>query len=104
MISTSNRRASRCAALAAVLVGIAACGGGFSGPYTDANGIMKYTFKSGGKVEIALPFGAGTAEFDYEIKDRKLRINTPEGTQIFPIDEKGCFDVPLVGKMCRVKN
>jgi hypothetical protein len=97
-------RAWRYAASAAVVAGLSACGGSFSGPYADDSGLMKFTFKSGHKVEMVAPFGGGSVEYDYEIKDKTLRILMPQGTQIFPIDDKGCFAVTFVGKVCKVKS
>ena len=89
--------------LIAIVTVIAGCGGGLSGYYADETGLMKFNFKPGHKVEMENPFGGGSVEFDYQIKDKALRINMPQGMQVYPFTEHGCFMVTFVGKVCKVK-
>jgi hypothetical protein len=97
-------RTVRGAAAVALVAGLAGCAGSLSGAYADESGLLKFTFKPGHKVEIHNPLGFGNVEYEYEIKDKALRIEMPEGTQVFPFVEKGCFQVSVFGKVCKVKS
>lgn len=103
LIGRAVRYAVLAVALASLSFTLAGCGGRLDGTYTDDSGFMKYTF-TGGKVQIQMPFGAST-EMPYTVKNKKLMIKAPDGTvQEFPMDEQGCFQIPLAGRMCKVKS
>src|SRR5882672_1347759 len=91
-------RRARWAASVVAVAGIAGCGGSLSGQYADASGLMKFNFKAGHKVEMENPFGGGTVEYEYKIKDRALHVMMPQGTQVFPMDDQGCFQVSFVAR------
>jgi hypothetical protein len=92
--------------LALVPLLLAACGGGgLSGIYTATGGggfFEKLNFTSGTKVEIT--FMGQTRELTYRVDGRTLKIQSPSAeTQIFTIDNAGCFDGGnLLGKYCRM--
>jgi hypothetical protein len=92
-------------AVAALLLLTACSGGGLDGTYTDTSGIVMYTFKSGGKVEITTTaMGVQqTQETDYKIEEGKLKLGMSGGPQqVIAIDKGGCLDVGgLMGKMCK---
>ena len=91
------------AAAAALL--LAGCsGGGPSGVYTDTAGMMTYTFKSNGKVEIAMK-AAGlkqTVEMDYRYEEGKVKIGPAGAMQVVPMDKNGCLDGGMLGKLCKI--
>ena len=97
-------RRARWAASVVAVAGLAGCGGNLSGQYADASGLMKFNFKAGHKVEMENPFGGGAVEYDYEIKDKALHVMMPQGTQVFPLDDKGCFQVSFVARVCKVES
>jgi hypothetical protein len=85
---------------------LAACGGGgLSGAYTPSGGygfFEKMNFTSKNKVEIT--FMGQVREIGYETDGKTLTIINPNAgeTQIFTIDNAGCFDGGgLIGKYCR---
>lgn len=92
--------------LAVLALLFAACGGGgLSGVYTPTGGagfFEKLTFTSGKTVEIT--FMGQTRELTYQVDGKKLKIISPNSaeTQIFSLDNTGCFDGGgLLGKYCR---
>ena len=100
----NSARITRVVAGAVVVAGFAGCGGALNGEYADDSGLMKFTFKPGHKVEIHNPLGMGNIEYEYEIKDKALHIKMPQGTEVFPFVENGCFQVSVFGKVCKVKS
>lgn len=97
-------RRARWAASVVAIAGFTACGGSLSGQYADSSGLMKFNFKAGHKVEMENPFGGGSVEYDYEIKDKALHVKMPQGTQVFPLDDKGCFQVSFIARVCKVES
>jgi hypothetical protein len=77
-----------------------------SGTYAATGGggfFEKLTFTSGKTVEIT--FMGQTRELTYQVDGKKLKIISPNAaeTQIFTIDNAGCFDGGgLLGKYCKV--
>ena len=83
----------------------AACSPGISGTYKPAGSgaiFQSLTFKSGGKVEIAV-FGA-VVEGTYEVEDGKVKLTGPEGSRLMTIDGD-CIDGGTgligLGRYCR---
>ena len=92
--------------LVALSLLLAACGGGgLSGTYTPSGGagfFEKLTFTSDKTAEIT--FMGQTREIGYEVDGKRLKIINPNAgeTQIFTIDDTGCFDGGgFIGKYCR---
>ncbi|WP_144636799.1 hypothetical protein [Bordetella genomosp. 13] len=78
-------------ALAALCVTLAACGAGLSGDY--GNEMVTYTFHSDGTVEQS-SLGM-TIKLKYELKGRKLEIQTPQGTLVYEMRDDGAIDTPF---------
>ncbi|MFZ3036942.1 MAG: hypothetical protein WA112_06665 [Rugosibacter sp.] len=80
---------------------LSACGSGLNGTYTDASGIVSYTFKSGGKVTMAT-MGLET-EMEYRVEDGKVKIGSPQGALVMPILEDGSIQGPMGIKFTKQK-
>ncbi|WP_430227723.1 hypothetical protein [Paraburkholderia tropica] len=89
-------------AVIAIPLLLAACGQKLSGTYTDANKIGKLTFESGNKVLVGGGFGP-ELELTYEVDGSKLKITSPEGTQVFTINDDGSIQGPT-GKLKKQSN
>ncbi|HDR9128359.1 TPA: hypothetical protein QDB31_005454 [Burkholderia vietnamiensis] len=81
---------------------LAACGQKLSGTYTDASKIAKFTFESGNKVLVGGGFGP-ELELSYEVDGNKLKITSPEGTQVFTLNDDGSIEGPT-GKLRKQTN
>lgn len=71
----------------ALLILLSACGRGLSGEYVSTDGSASYQFESGGRVHIS--YRGAKAESTYEIYDRKIRVETPRGRQVFILLDDG---------------
>jgi hypothetical protein len=71
----------------ALLILLSACGTGLSGEYVSTDGAASYNFESGGRVHIS--YRGIEAESTYEIYDRKIRVETPRGRQVFILLDDG---------------
>jgi hypothetical protein len=88
-----------CAIILAIL--LSACGSGLNGTYTDANGMVSYTFKPGGKVAMTT-MGMET-ELDYRVEDGKVKIGSRQGALVMPILEDGSIQGPMGIKLTKQK-
>ncbi|KRG87450.1 hypothetical protein ABB34_04855 [Stenotrophomonas daejeonensis] len=81
--------------LVAALCLLSACGHGIDGTYTDAMGVAKYTFTSGGKVTIEA-MGI-SQETSYVREGDTLKVALPQkGASLdFTVGEDGALTGPL---------
>jgi len=68
-----------------VAFSLSGCGSGLSGEYADERGIMRYDFKSDGKVYISA-LGIEAAG-EYEVDDNKVIVRGPNGNMVFTMGE-----------------
>lgn len=73
-------RWARTLAMAVMLAGLAACGGGMSGTYEDRMGLTQLTFQSNGTVVQSVTMAGVEKEMRYEVDGDKIRIH-PDGDQ-----------------------
>lgn len=72
---------------------LSACGGSsLDGTYSDEMGITELKFESGGKVYAS--FLGYETELEYEMDGDKLKIISPQGNQIYRLQEDGSFSGP----------
>jgi hypothetical protein len=72
---------------------LAACGSRLSGEYTDKSGLLRYDFKSGGKVYMTT-LGVQVAG-DYRVDDDKVIIQGSSGNMVLDIRGDGTLSGPL---------
>jgi len=77
----------------ALIVSLTACGSGLNGTYTDASGMVSYTFRPGGKVTMTA-MGVET-ETDYTVEGRKVKIGSPQGALVMTILDDGSIQGPM---------
>lgn len=77
--------------LAVVLVSLlAACGSGPSGTYSDDNGVMSITFKSGGKAFMSsMGF---ESEVNYKVDDGKVVVTGANGNLVLDVQSDGSLE------------
>jgi hypothetical protein len=89
-----------CLGAALLLTG---CGGGVDGTYVGGNDsvLQSMTFKSGGKVDVALVTGVG-GEGTYEVDGNKVRVSANGTTTELTIGDDHCLHGPLgIGTLCK---
>ncbi|HEU5217389.1 MAG TPA: hypothetical protein VFU23_01950 [Gemmatimonadales bacterium] len=69
------------------------CGSGMHGTYSDRMGAMQYRFRSGGHVTVAV-LGIRT-ELEYVVEGKKVKIISPQGSQVLDVLEDGTLEGPL---------
>ena len=75
-----------------ILILLNSCGKGLEGTYTGQRNAFfdQLTFTSGSTVELM--FMGATKEAHYNVKNKKVRINSADETQVFTINEDGCLE------------
>lgn len=81
-------------AIIAMALLLAACGQSLDGTYTDAMGMMKYTFQPDGKLYMGA-LGIKT-ELEYELEGDKIKVILADGSnQVMTLAEDGTIMGPL---------
>lgn len=87
------------ASMVALTLAVAACSKGLSGTYADKNRMLEMEFKSKDTV-VVKALGAGT-ELKYELEDKSVKLDSPQGKLVLPIREDGCIAYPMIGSLCK---
>lgn len=90
-------------ALIATALLVSACGQKLNGTYTDAGKNAKFTFESGDKVLVGGGFGP-EIEVAYELDGNKVKLTSPEGTQVFTLNDDGSIQGPMGMKLKKEAN
>ncbi len=78
---------------------LSACGASLDGTYTDPNGMLSYTFKSGGKLyESAMGM---EIELNYQMDGKKIKIMSPQGNLILTLLDDGSIQGPMGIKLTK---
>lgn len=85
--------------LIAAALALTACGPRLSGTYTDAAGLMSFTFKSGDKVAMTT-MGIET-ELDYKIEDKQVKIGNEKGAMVLTLLDDGSMQGPMGVKLTK---
>ncbi|HEV8358419.1 MAG TPA: hypothetical protein VGQ17_16815 [Gemmatimonadales bacterium] len=79
-------------ALAGALL-TAGCGSPLRGTYADPDGATRFKFESGGKAYVSM-LGM-EREFKFEVEGKRVKLITPQGTEILTIQDDGSLKGPL---------
>lgn len=78
---------------------LSACGSGLDGTYADKDGMVSYTFNSGGKMtQSAMGM---EVEMKYEIDGKKVKLITPQGNLILTLLDDGSIQGPMGVKLLK---
>lgn len=86
---------------AAIVLSLASCGPSLSGRYEGQGNLrtmMSFDFKDGDTVRIETM--GQIVEAAYKLEGKEIRITANNMTQIYVLEDDGCFKAGPLGRMC----
>lgn len=95
------KSSSRILLASALAVMLAACGQSLSGKYEgegNLGGMMSLDFKDGDTVRVEAM--GQIVEGAYQVEGKEIKVTANNQTQIFLLEDDGCFRAGPLGRMC----